>query len=105
MFNENNESKTEAAANAAVEDLRALVRDAEEVLANAGEEAGEEIAELRQRLRAAIRDHQPNLQELRRQAREQFDRCDEYVQSHPYHSLGIAAAIGAVLGVLLIRRA
>lgn len=88
----------------AIEDLRALVRDAEEVLANSGEAAEEQAAELQQRMREALQESRARLQSLQEAAREHLSEYDEYVRSHPYQSIGVGVAIGALLGVLLARR-
>lgn len=87
-----------------VEELRTLVRDAESVLASAGDAADSRISELRERMRLALEDARLRFEDAREAAREQVDRADEYVRSHPYHAIGIAAAIGALAGVLLTRR-
>lgn len=101
---EKEEANTGNAVHDAVSDLKSLVRDAEEILAQVGDDASDEVVELRKRMRAAIKDNQLNLEDLRKQAREKLESCDEYVQSHPYHSLGIAAAVGAVVGILVSHR-
>ena len=101
---ENEEPDTGNAVKTAVDDLKALVRDAEEVLAQVGDDASEEVVELRRRMRSALKDSHLNLEELRQQARERLEQCDEYVQAHPYHSLGIAAAVGTIVGLLMGRR-
>lgn len=101
---EKEDSNAGDAVHDAVKDLKSLVRDAEEILAQVGDDASDEVVELRKRMRAAIKDNQLNLDELRKQAREKLESCDEYVHSHPYHSLGIAAAVGAVVGILVSSR-
>lgn len=97
-------SSTKQAVNIAFEDLKTLVRDAEKVLAEAGEDAGEHVAELRERMRAALKNSRSHLEDIRENAREQMDRCDEYVRGHPYQSIGTAVALGAILGLLLGRK-
>ncbi len=90
--------------NTAIDDLRALVRDAEQVLANAGDAAGEQAADLQARMREALDASRDRLHELKASAREHLDEYDEYVRAHPYQSIGVAVAIGALIGVLLGRR-
>lgn len=87
-----------------IADLRALVADAETLLANAGEDADEETTKLRARLRSALEESQDLYHRARDSAREQIDVCDNYVCSHPYHAIGIAAAAGAIVGMLAVRR-
>ena len=94
----------ESIAHSTVEDLRALLRDAEEVLASAGDQADDKIKELRSRMRAAIEDSRSTYYQIRDSAREQLDRADDYVRTHPYHAVGLAAAVGALAGLLFSRR-
>lgn len=95
---------TQKAMSSASDDLKALLRDAEQVLAGAGDVADEKVTELRQRMRAALDGSSDRLERLRETAREQADRADEYVRSHPYQSIGVAAAVGALIGILFSRR-
>lgn len=48
-----------------------------------------------------------NMQNYKDQCKEKFDTAykevDKYVSKHPYRSLGIAAAVGLVLGALIKR--
>ncbi len=104
----NNEStpqrKTKDAMNTAIDDLKTLVRDAEEVLANAGDAAEDQVSDLQERMRHALEDSRARLRSAQAAAREQLDQYDDYVRTHPYQSIGAAVAIGALLGILLGRR-
>jgi len=90
--------------NTALEDLKDLVRDAEDVLANAGENAEEQISELHERMRQALSKSRTKLRNLQSAAQDHLHEYDEYVRAHPYQSIGAAVAIGAVLGLLFGRR-
>lgn len=96
--------RTKDAMNTAIEDLKALVRDAEDVLANAGEAAEEQVERLRERMRRALNESRMRFRDVQSSAREQFEHYDEYVRAHPYQSIGAAIAIGALIGILLGRR-
>tara|TARA_R110002050_G_scaffold58433_2_gene131244 strand:- start:89 stop:271 length:183 start_codon:yes stop_codon:yes gene_type:complete len=37
-------------------------------------------------------------------ANEKVHQADDYVRTHPYHAVGIAAGIGALVGLLVCRR-
>lgn len=87
-----------------VEDLRSLLQEVETALSQAGAQAGEHVAELRDRLRAVLEDAQPHLEEWRARAREELYRYDDYVRAHPYQVVGVAAIVGAVVGLVLSRR-
>jgi ElaB protein len=97
-------TKAEPKIDSTADELKALVRDAEALLSEGGDEANEKIAELRNRLRAAVQDGRKTLDRVKVTAREQAEHCDEYVRSHPYHAAGIAAGVGAVIALLVSRR-
>lgn len=86
-------------------ELRALVAEAETLVASSlSEHSAEAIGNLRQRL-AAIR---KQLTEFYGDAREKVvagARCtDATIRAHPYRSLAVAAGVGLLVGVLLGRR-
>lgn len=86
-----------------VEELKDLLREAERVLADAGDAAAEEVTVLRDRLRAALADGRTTIEQIRETARRQAESVDARVRSHPYESIGIAAGVGALLGFVLSR--
>lgn len=86
------------------EDLKDLVAAAERTLSRLPQNASAEIRHLRARLGDAVTASRESLETLRDQAREQLDRADDVVRSHPYPSIGVAAGVGAVIGFLLARR-
>lgn len=77
-------------------DLKVLLHDAEQALSNTAGAAGEKIAELRERMRDAL---EAGRAEATRRARQ----ADEMVHEHPYYAVGIAAGIGALIGILISR--
>lgn len=90
-----------------VEDLRVLLTDSEEMLRLAAVVPGEGLDALRERLRthvdsvqAALADAQNSAQRRYRSATIQTER---YVRQNPWQSLGIAAGVGFVLGLLASR--
>ncbi len=88
---------------ATISELRELLREAEAILGDTGSAARDKVDELRQRLRAALVDVQSATQRLRQAARRQAEELDEQVRSHPYQAIGIAAGIGALVGVAVSR--
>jgi|SRR5580658_3829902 ElaB/YqjD/DUF883 family membrane-anchored ribosome-binding protein len=99
------ESTTEVndSATTTVEELRALIREAEQALGS-GSSAGDEIDELRERLRDAIADGQNLVGKLSDNLRRQARRADEAIRANPYQTAGIAAGVGLLVGFLLSRR-
>ncbi|MDF7759180.1 YqjD family protein [Kosakonia cowanii] len=89
-------------------ELKSLADTLEEVLGNSGEKSKEELSKLRTRAEKALRNSRERLGDtgdvIARQTREAAARTDEYVRDNPWASVGIGAAIGVVLGVLMSRR-
>jgi ElaB/YqjD/DUF883 family membrane-anchored ribosome-binding protein len=88
--------------NTTVEELRALIREAEEALGGAGD--GGEIEELRERLREAVSDGQNLIHNLGDNLKRQARRADEAIRANPYQTIGIATGVGLLAGYLLSRR-
>lgn len=77
-----------------IDELRAVVADAEAALSGQGA--------------AAVAEGKTGLAQLGSDARARAEALGEdltrYVREHPWQSVGIAAGVGVVLGVLLARR-
>jgi ElaB/YqjD/DUF883 family membrane-anchored ribosome-binding protein len=86
-----------------LEELKALIKEAEAALARAGNEAGEEVLGLRDRLRSAFAEGKNTVSQAAELARKQALKADELVRANPYASVGIATATGLILGYLLAR--
>ena len=91
-----------------VEDLKTVMQDAEALLKATSTQTGERIQEVRARAEESLRQARVRLTQVEedalKQAREVADATEEYVRENPWQSVGIAAGIGLVLGVLLGRR-
>jgi ElaB/YqjD/DUF883 family membrane-anchored ribosome-binding protein len=91
-----------------VSDLKTVMQDAEALLKATSTLTGEKIQEVRARAEESLRQAQTRLTEVEeeamRRAREIAEAADEYVHENPWQSVGIAAGIGLVLGLLLARR-
>ncbi|HET7537636.1 MAG TPA: hypothetical protein VFJ90_14345 [Candidatus Didemnitutus sp.] len=85
------------------EDVRQLLREAEQALSQGVGEAGDKYNELRDRLRAAISTGRFSLQNLRDEAVRRAQQADELVHEYPYCAIGIAAGAGALIGLLASR--
>lgn len=85
-----------------------VLRDAEELLKKAGEETGEKAELLRAEAESKLLSAKLRLQEiegrLADRTRAAARRADDYVHESPWTSIGVAAAIGFVAGMLLNRR-
>ena len=97
------ETKEELVAN-----LRRVISDAEDLLAATAGQTDSKITELRARARQNLSVARDKLADadaaLRASARRAATVTDEYVNDNPWSSIGAAAAIGMLVGVLLGRR-
>ncbi len=91
-----------------VADLKTVVEDAEALLKATSTLTGEKLQEVRARAEESLRQAKVRLTEVEeeamRRAKEIADAADEYVRENPWQSVGIAAGIGLVLGLLISRR-
>ena len=91
-----------------VSDLKVVVADAEEILRATAGSAGEKVAELRERIGVRLRDAKERLQDAEAALVDKTKACaratDDFVHEHPWKAVGVAAAEGLALGVLIGRR-
>ncbi|HEY5227349.1 MAG TPA: hypothetical protein VIJ19_02355 [Opitutaceae bacterium] len=85
-----------------MDELKALIREAEEALGADGTD--DQIDELRERLRDAVSQGENLLSNLTNKVREQARRADGAIRENPYQTIGIAAGLGLLAGYLLSRR-
>lgn len=87
-----------------VEDLRVLIHDAEQLLKSGASEAGEKAAELRAKLQESLSKAKETCRRLEDHAVAGARAADRVIRDHPYESMGVAFALGVLLGVLINRR-
>ena len=91
-----------------VADLKVVVADAEELLRATASQAGEKVSAARERIQASLATAKVKLGEAERalleKTKEAAKAADEYVHENPWQAVGIAAAAGLVLGILISRR-
>lgn len=89
-------------------ELKTLADTLEEVLNSSADKSKEEMGKLRSKAESALKESRARLGEtseaILRQTREAAARADDYVRENPWTGVGIGAAVGLVLGVLLSRR-
>ena len=97
----------EAAREKLVGDLKTLIGDAEELLKASANQAGEKFSVARQKIEQSLVEGKKSLADaeklLVKKGKEAADVADDYVRENPWGAVGIAAAIGLVLGVLIRR--
>ncbi len=91
-----------------VADLKVVVADAEELLAATAHQTGEKVTALRERMEENLRNARHKLADaedaIKAKTREVAKATDHYVHEHPWKSIGIAAGVGLVVGMLISRR-
>ena len=89
-------------------DLRLVIADAEELLRMTADEAGESAANIRSRVQAKMNQAKADLINLQAvavaKAKAAGHATDEFVHENPWKSIGVAAGIGLVVGLLIGRR-
>lgn len=104
----NGTTQTEAAKERLVKDFRAVVADTEELLKATANQTGEKVSAVRARVEESIAASKKQLGELEQDIEEKAKAAvratDDMVRQHPWQSVGIAAAIGLLVGMLTSRR-
>jgi ElaB/YqjD/DUF883 family membrane-anchored ribosome-binding protein len=85
-------------------DLKAVVRDSEELMKATAGQVGEKVSEMRTRLAAALESAKATCQRLEEKAVVAAKATDRTIREHPYESIGIAFGLGLLVGVLVTRR-
>ena len=91
-----------------VDDVKIVLHDADVLLRETAGQLGEKAKDARERLERGIKMAKERLSEIQQQsveqAKEAVKATDEFVHDHPWQSVGIAFAVGALMGVLIGRR-
>jgi ElaB/YqjD/DUF883 family membrane-anchored ribosome-binding protein len=87
-----------------LQDLKAVVRDGEELLRAGAQDLNERGMAARERLAAALEIAKETRRKLETRAVAGAKATDRLVREHPYESVGIALGLGLFIGVLLNRR-
>jgi ElaB/YqjD/DUF883 family membrane-anchored ribosome-binding protein len=90
------------------DDLAAVMRDAESLLAASASHGGERMDAAKAKIRESLDAAKARVREAEVHARQQGEAAvhatEDYTRHHPWQALGIAASVGLVIGVLLARR-
>lgn len=91
-----------------VQDFKIVVADAEELLKATASQAGEKVAVARERIQDSLHKAKVKLAEAEdiviQKGKLAARATDEYVQENPWRSVGIAAGVGLIIGLLIGRR-
>jgi len=99
---------TEHSRSKLVDEFSAVVSEAEDMLKRAANETGDKAKDLRTQVEGKLLTAKLRLQELQGQAvdraKETARATDDLVHDHPWQAIGVAAAVGIVIGLLMNRR-
>jgi len=91
-----------------LDDFAAMLTEAEDLLKRAGNETGERAKDLRAQVEAKLLSAKLQLQELEGEAMDRAKAAarvtDDYVHDNPWGAIGVAAAAGFLIGLMINRR-
>ncbi len=91
-----------------VDDFATVLHETEDLLKKASHETGERAKDLRAQVDAKLLAAKLRLQELQGEAvdraKDAARATDDYVRDNPWQAIGVAAAVGFLVGMLVSRR-
>jgi ElaB/YqjD/DUF883 family membrane-anchored ribosome-binding protein len=104
VFEEMQSAQGEVSREKVKEDLRVLVRDAEELLKATAGDVSEKAKEARSQLRETLEKAKVTCHRLQDRTVAAAKATDKVIREHPYESVGIALGVGLLIGVLVARK-
>ncbi len=93
---------------AASGEIKNLIADVEELMARISDLKDADVVRVRGKVQRAVEATKQSLSDgavnLRRRAQAAASTADDYVRESPWQAVGIAALVGAVVGILATRR-
>jgi ElaB/YqjD/DUF883 family membrane-anchored ribosome-binding protein len=91
-----------------IEDFKVVVSDAEELLKLTANQAGDKLNVVRGRVEESLQTAKAQLTEVEammlERTREAVQATDDYIKANPWRSVGIAAGVGMIFGMIIARR-
>jgi len=91
-----------------VADMKAVIADADDLLKATAGQAGEKVQAARARAEESVRRARAKLEDAEEaavaKAKAAAQATDEYVHANPWKAVGLAGAIGVIIGMLISRR-
>lgn len=84
--------------------ITSLAEDAQDLISATANVAESKVIEARKRLNAALDRGRETWEQVQDAAVAKARATDEVIRDYPYQSIGIAFGIGALLGLILMRR-
>ena len=91
-------------ANSSTDELKALIHEAQEALRTEKDGKHTNMEDIRERLRTAVDEGKTLVTNMSDAVRRQAGKADDTIRANPYQSIGIAAGVGLLLGLLISRR-
>ena len=89
-------------------DMKIVLSDAEDLLKAAASSSGERAAELREKAMLSLRRAKEAVQDAQvaviEKSKAAARATDDYVHDHPWRAIGVAAAVGFFVGLMINRR-
>ncbi len=99
---------TQAAKERLITDLKLVMSDIDALVDSGSKDASAEMRDMQSKLREKIKLAQDKLLDaehaLTRKVKEVAKSTDDYVHENPWQSIGIAAGVGVLVGLLIGRR-
>jgi ElaB/YqjD/DUF883 family membrane-anchored ribosome-binding protein len=93
---------------AASGEIKSLIADVEELMARIADLKDADVVRVRGKVQRAVEATKQSLAEgadvIRQHAQEAANTADDYVRESPWQAVGIAALVGAIVGILATRR-
>lgn len=90
------------------EEIQALIADVEDLIKRISDLKDADVVRLRDRVMQAVGNAKDSIaggaDRLRHRARTALGGADDYVRESPWAAIGLAAVVGAVVGLLVSRR-
>jgi ElaB/YqjD/DUF883 family membrane-anchored ribosome-binding protein len=91
-----------------VSDMKVVMADAEDLLRATANAAGEKVSAARTKMEDSLRTARVKVAQAQEamvdKAKAAAQATDDYVHAHPWKAVGLAAAIGVIVGMLIARR-
>lgn len=91
-----------------LDESKAILQQTEQLIAHAAGATGEEAKALQAKIAAGLRDAKQRLGDAERAAVDKAKAAakvtDAYVHENPWKAVGLGAAVGVVIGMLIARR-
>ena len=89
-------------------ELKSVIKDAENLLNNTEQQAGEGFKSARAKFESTLKTAKGELLHLEQtvveKAKDAARTTDEYVKDHPWKSVGLGACVGLIVGLLIGRK-